>query len=124
MNYLQVENLSKSYGDRVLFSKISFGLQQGQKTALVARNGAGKSTLMRILTNREIADEGTVVFRKDIRVSWLDQNPPYDPQKTVLETIFSGNEPRLKAISRYEQALAQHYSTKEWTCFQAGNEKE
>lgn len=108
MNYLQVENLSKSYGDRVLFSKISFGLQQGQKTALVARNGAGKSTLMRILTNREIADEGTVVFRKDIRVSWLDQNPPYDPQKTVLETIFSGNEPRLKAISRYEQALAQH----------------
>lgn len=108
MNYLQVENLSKSYGDRILFLNITFGLQQGQKTALVARNGAGKSTLMRILSGRDIADQGSVVFRKDIRVSWLDQEPPFDPAKTVLQTIFSGDDPRLKAISAYEQALIRH----------------
>lgn len=105
VNYLLVENLSKSFGDKRLFEDISFGLQQGQKTALVARNGAGKSTLMRILTGREIADSGKVVFRKDIRVSCLDQEPLFDPQKTILESIFSGNDPRIRAIRNYEHAL-------------------
>jgi ABC transport system ATP-binding/permease protein len=108
VNYLQVENLSKSYGDRDLFLNISFGLQQGQKTALVARNGAGKSTLMRILSGREIADSGSVVFRRDIRAAWLDQDPPFNPESSILETIFSSEDPRLSAIRAYERALERH----------------
>lgn len=102
MNYLQVDNLSKAYGERVLFSQISFGLQQGQKTALVARNGAGKSTLMRILAGKEIADSGEVVFRKDLRVAFLDQEPPFEAGQTIQEAVFSWKDPRLDAIRNYE----------------------
>lgn len=102
MNYLQVDNLSKAYGERVLFNQISFGLQQGQKTALVARNGAGKSTLMRILAGKEIADSGEVVFRKDLRVAFLDQEPSFDPQQSIQEAVFAWKDPRLEAIRNYE----------------------
>ncbi len=102
MNYLQVDNLSKAYGERVLFNQISFGLQQGQKTALVALNGAGKSTLMRILAGKEIADSGEVVFRKDLRVAFLDQEPSFDPQQSIQEAVFAWKDPRLEAIRNYE----------------------
>jgi ATP-binding cassette subfamily F protein uup len=102
VNYLQVDNLSKAYGERVLFNQISFGLQQGQKTALVARNGAGKSTLMRILAGKEIADSGEVVFRKDLRVAFLDQEPSFDPQQSIQEAVFAWKDPRLEAIRNYE----------------------
>jgi ATP-binding cassette subfamily F protein uup len=71
VNYLQVDQLTKTYGERILFRDISFGLQQGQKTALVAKNGAGKSTLLRILTGREVPDSGNVVFRNDLSVKFL-----------------------------------------------------
>ena len=105
MNYLQVDNLSKAYGERVLFNQISFGLQQGQKTALVARNGAGKSTLMRILAGKEIADSGEVVFRKDLRVAFLDQEPFFEPHQSIQEAVFAWKDPRLEAIRNYEMLV-------------------
>ena len=105
MNYLQVDRLSKSFGERVLFENISFGLQQGQKTALVAKNGAGKSTLLRIMQGLEIPDSGEVTFRNDISIAYLDQHPPFDPKLTVLETVFAWKEPKMLAIRKYEEAI-------------------
>ncbi len=105
MNYLQVDQLTKTYGERILFRDISFGLQQGQKTALVAKNGAGKSTLLRILTGREVADSGNVVFRNGLSVAYLDQHPPFDPELTIQETVFAWKDPRMEAIRKYEFLL-------------------
>ncbi|HEY0029558.1 MAG TPA: ABC-F family ATP-binding cassette domain-containing protein [Bacteroidia bacterium] len=105
MNYLSVESVSKSFGAKVLFSKISFGLNQGDRIALIAKNGAGKSTLLKILTGKEIADEGTVTFRKDIVVTYLDQNPVFDENSTVIEAIYNTNNPMLNAVRDYEEAL-------------------
>lgn len=105
VNYLSVESVSKSYGTKVLFNKISFGLNQGDRIALIAKNGAGKSTLLKILTGKEIADEGTVTFRKDIVVTYLDQNPVFDENSTVLEAIYKTDNPMLNAVRDYEEAL-------------------
>jgi ATP-binding cassette subfamily F protein uup len=105
MNFLSVENLSKAYAQKILFNKINFGINQHQRIALIAKNGAGKSTLLKILMRKEIADEGNVTFRKDITVSYLDQNPVFDESKTVLETIYSANNPQLNAVRDYENAL-------------------
>src|SRR6202789_2054427 len=79
MNLLSVENLYKAYGDKQLFSGISFGIEQGQRVALVAKNGAGKSTLLKILQGGDIADSGNVTFRNDIAVSFLEQEPNLIP---------------------------------------------
>ncbi len=105
MNYLSVETLSKSYGAKKLFDTISFGLNQGQRTALIAKNGAGKSTLLKIITGKEIADSGSVVFRKDITVTYLDQNPLFDENSTVIEAIYNTGNPALNAVRDYELAL-------------------
>lgn len=105
MNVLQVEGLSKSYGERVLFEDISFGLQQGQKTALVAKNGAGKSTLLRIMLDKDVPDKGNVVFRNDLVVSYLDQNPDFNPEDTIREAVFAWKDPRIDAIRDYELIL-------------------
>jgi ATP-binding cassette subfamily F protein uup len=105
VNFLQVDKLSKSFGERVLFKDINFGLQEGQKTALIAKNGAGKSTLMRILVGREQADSGDVVFRNDCVVSFLEQDPPFDPTHTIEEAVFAWDDPRIKAVQEYEHLL-------------------
>jgi ATP-binding cassette subfamily F protein uup len=105
LNYLSVESLSKSYGAKVLFAPISFGLNQGQRMALIAKNGAGKSTLLKIITGKEIADSGTVTFRKDIVVTYLDQNPALDENSTVIEAIYNTDNPMLNAVRHYEAAL-------------------
>ncbi|MES2593026.1 MAG: ABC-F family ATP-binding cassette domain-containing protein [Bacteroidota bacterium] len=105
MNYLSVESVSKSYGSKVLFDKISFGLNQGQRMALIAKNGAGKSTLLKIITGKEISDGGTVTFRKDIIVTYLDQNPLFDSNSTVIEAIYNTDNPMLNAVRDYEAAL-------------------
>ena len=105
MNYLSIEAVSKSYGPKILFDKISFGLNQGQRIALIAKNGAGKSTLLKIITGKEIADEGVVTFRKDITVTYLDQNPLFDENNTVIEAIYNSNNPMLNAVRNYEAAL-------------------
>lgn len=83
--YLQVEGLTKSYGDRVLFSDISFGIDQGEKVGLVARNGTGKSTFLDILTGRESPDSGSVIWRNGIRVGYLEQQPPLDSELNAVD---------------------------------------
>ena len=107
MNFVQVEGLTKSYGERVLFENISFGLQLGQKTALVAKNGAGKSTLLRIMMDKDVADAGQVVFRNDCVVAYLDQNPYFNPEDTIREAVFAWKDPRIDAIREYELILEQ-----------------
>jgi ATP-binding cassette subfamily F protein uup len=105
VNYLSVESVSKSYGAKKLFDKISFGLNQGQRIALIAKNGAGKSTLLKIIMGKEIPDEGTVTFRKDITVTYLNQNPVFDEKDTVVEAIYKTSNPALNAVREYEFAL-------------------
>ena len=105
MNLLSVENLSKSYSEKILFNSISFGIDQGQKVAMIAKNGSGKSTLMKILAGKDIADSGTVTLRKGIAVAYLDQDPVFDESKTVIETLFHSEVPALKLIKEYEACL-------------------
>lgn len=105
MNYLSVENVAKSYGERKLFSGISFGINQGQKVGFVAKNGTGKTSLLNILAGTDSPDEGQVVYRKDIVTAFLPQEPDLDPNLTVEETIFASDNEILKVIERYEKAL-------------------
>jgi ATP-binding cassette subfamily F protein uup len=103
---LQIDSLSKSFGERVLFRDITFGIAEGDKIGLIAPNGAGKTTLLNIIAGREPFDSGSVTFRNGIRVAYLDQSPGFDPQLTVLQACFaSGNEAAL-TIARYEQIIA------------------
>ena len=105
MNYLSVENLTKTYGEKTLFKNISFGIEQGQKVALVAKNGSGKSTLLKILVGTDIADSGNVVTRNGISIAYLDQNPDFDEASNVIENIFRADNPTLKIIKEYEFCL-------------------
>lgn len=105
MNYLSVENIAKSYGERVLFRDISFGINEGQKVGFVAKNGTGKTSLLNILAGLDSPDEGQVVYRKNITTAFLSQEPDLDPYLTVEETIFSSENETLRIISRYEKAL-------------------
>ena len=105
MNLLSAENLSKAYGERVLFSDLSFGINQGQKIALVARNGTGKSTLLDILAGKQPPDEGQVTFRKGLKIGYLEQEPGLDPHLTVSQTLFASDNEVVKIIARYEAAL-------------------
>lgn len=111
MNYLLAESLSKSFGIRELFSNLTFGLQKGQRVALVARNGSGKSTLLKILAKQESPDSGKVVLRNGLVMGYLEQSPVLDPQKTVIECMLSQDEPSMLAIRDYEQALIQFENT-------------
>jgi ATP-binding cassette subfamily F protein uup len=110
MNLLSVDAISKSYGIRVLFENVSFGIEEGQKVALVARNGAGKSTLLRIITGKDTPDTGKVTIRKDIKVGYLDQDPDFPANVSIQEAIFSSDTPVINAIKEYELAveLSQH----------------
>ncbi len=105
MNYLSVEKLSKAFGEKVLFKDISFGLDAGEKKALIARNGAGKSTLMQILVGKESADKGRVVLRNGIRLSYLDQSDELNEKMTIAETIFDTRKPIMRVLARYEEAM-------------------
>jgi ABC transport system ATP-binding/permease protein len=98
MNYLSVEQLTKSLGQRVLFENLQFGLSKGDKAALVASNGKGKTTLLRIIAGKDSPDSGSVVFRKDIRVGYLDQNPEINAEDTVLDYVLKGDLPILKVV--------------------------
>ena len=104
-NYVTVEGLTKTYGEKTLFRNLSFGINKGQKTALVAANGSGKSTLMKILAGKETCDEGTLSFRKDIRVSYLEQHPLQGVNASIMDVLFDSNTPLMQAVKRYEQAL-------------------
>src|SRR5690606_38067182 len=105
MNVLSVNSLSKSFGERTLFRNISFGLGFGEKVALVARNGSGKTTLFKIIKGSEIPDEGEVVFRKEIRVAFLDQDFALDEKQSVKELIDNAEFPVVHAIKAYQKAL-------------------
>lgn len=105
MNYLLVEQLSKSYGEKELFSDITFGIDQGSKVALIARNGAGKSSLLNIISGKDLPDSGSVTFRKDIRWSYLSQNPEMNDDETVFDILFNAENDFMRAIRNYEYAL-------------------
>ncbi|MFA7081699.1 MAG: ABC-F family ATP-binding cassette domain-containing protein [Bacteroidales bacterium] len=104
-NLLTVENLSKSFGDKQLFEGISFGVNKGQKVALVARNGAGKTTLLNIIAKRTLPDSGEVSFRNDIHYIYLEQNPYLDTELSVLDVIFTSDNPTMVAVREYEEAM-------------------
>lgn len=105
MNYLSVEQLSKSFNEQSLFNGLTFGIRQGQKVALVGKNGCGKSTLLRIIGGLEAPDSGKVVFRKDIKFSFLTQNPEFTNHLTIRDYLFSQENELLSTVSDYEQYL-------------------
>ena len=105
LNYLTVENISKSYGELTLFENISFSVHKDQKIAFVAKNGTGKTSILNILSGDDESDSGNVTFRKGIAVSVLSQDPQFDSNLTIEETIFASDNPILKVISNYEKAL-------------------
>lgn len=105
MTYLSVENLSKSYGINVLFEGLTFGLQKGDKTALVAENGTGKSTLLRIIAGKETSDSGEVMVQNGIKTDYLEQEPALDDTKTIREFISTGDSSMITIVQRYEKAV-------------------
>ena len=105
MNYLTVEKLSKTIGEKELFSEITFGLEKGQKTALIARNGTGKSTLLNIIAGYDSPDSGQVVIRNDITVSYLPQMDRFADNFSVLDAIFDAQTPTIQAIKEYESCM-------------------
>jgi ATP-binding cassette subfamily F protein uup len=107
MNYLTVENLTKTYGEKLLFENITFGIDKGQKVALIARNGTGKTTMINIITGSEIPDDGKVIMRNDIKVSYLPQNPLFTDNISVIDTILNSDNEFIIAIKDYEEILDQ-----------------
>ena len=105
ISYLQVDNLSKRFGEQLLFEHISFGVGKGQKVALIAKNGMGKSTLLRIIAGKDSAETGTVIFRNDISIGILEQDPLLEPENTVFEEVFNSEAPILTLIKNYENAV-------------------
>ena len=106
MNYLSVENLSKAFGERKLFSNISFGIAQGQKIALVGINGAGKSTLMKIIMGQEIPDTGQVALNQSVKIAYVHQNPVFESNLSIYQTIFDqSNSEILQVIEAYHKAM-------------------
>ena len=105
MNYLSVENLTKSFGERVLFSDLTFGIDQGQKVSIIAKNGSGKTTLLRCLMDYEQYDSGRIVYRNDIRIAFMEQTELMNEQQTILEAVFDHDLPELKLIKEYNVAM-------------------
>ena len=105
MNYISVENISKSYGDRTLFNNISFGINKNQKIAFVAKNGTGKTSILNIIAGLDTPNDGQVIQRKDIQIAYLSQNQIFDNHLTIEETIFATENRILPIIKQYEKAL-------------------
>lgn len=105
ISYLQIDNLSKRFGEQILFEKISFGIAKNQKVALIAKNGIGKSTLLRIIAGKDSSESGTVIFRNDISIGYLEQDPQFNPENTVFEEVFNSDSPVLNIIKAYEKAI-------------------
>jgi ATP-binding cassette subfamily F protein uup len=105
VNYLSVENISKSYGERILFQDISFGINKDQKVAFVAKNGTGKTSILNIIAGLDVPDSGQIVTRKDVSIAYLAQNDVLNPDLTIEETIFATDNIILSVINKYEKAL-------------------
>lgn len=118
MNYLSVENLTKSFGDRILFKDLTFGIDLGQKVAIVAKNGSGKTTLLRCLMDIEPYDSGRIVYRNDIRIAFMEQSENLDENHTILEAVFAHDLPEIQAVKRYNQALRNGDEEAVNDCFQ------
>jgi len=110
MNLLSVNQLSKSFGDKVLFKNINFGINYGDKVALIAKNGSGKSTLFKILQGIEIPDSGEIVFRKELRISFLSQEPDLNNNHTIEEAIYAGDSEVVKTAIDYNRLVETHYA--------------
>ena len=110
ISYLQLDNLSKRFGEQLLVENISFVIGKGQKVALIAKNGMGKSTLLRIIAGKDTSESGTVIFRNDITVGILYQDPALDPENSVFEEVFHSDSPVLKLIKAYEEAVAHNHT--------------
>lgn len=105
VSYLQVDKLTKSFGDRILFEDISFGIAKGEHIGIIAQNGNGKTTLLNIIAGIEDYDSGSITFHNDIKVGYLMQNPSFAPELTILQACFNSPNETVQAISRYEKAL-------------------
>ncbi|MBO5540570.1 MAG: ABC-F family ATP-binding cassette domain-containing protein [Muribaculaceae bacterium] len=104
-SYLQVENLTKSFGADVIVSGITFGVAEGEKIGLIAKNGTGKSTLLNILAGEDTPDSGTVIYRNDLRVGYLPQMPTFEGSRSVMDTCLWGDDRQSRAVRDYEHAL-------------------
>ncbi|MEZ4918656.1 MAG: ABC-F family ATP-binding cassette domain-containing protein [Saprospiraceae bacterium] len=115
MNYLTLENITKSFGEKVLFSNLSLHIDKGQKIGLIAKNGTGKSTLLRVIGGKEGSEgeSAKIQFRKGIRIGWLDQEPDFFPEYSVIDAALDDSNPLAKVLRRYEHALAQPDKDKE-----------
>ncbi len=114
MNYISVENISKSYGELVLFNALSFGINKDQKIALVARNGEGKTSILKIIAAKDQPNSGEVNYRNNLNIGYLEQDPNFDLELTVEEAILASDNPILKTISHYEKALLNPENEKQY----------
>lgn len=105
VSYLQIDKLTKSFGNRILFEDISFGVAKGEHIGIIAQNGNGKTTLLNIIAGKEDCDSGHITFHNDIKVGYLMQNPTFAPDLTILQACFNSPNETVQAISRYEKAL-------------------
>ena len=105
VNYITVENISKSYGELELFRELSFSIHKDEKIAFVAKNGSGKTSILNILSGSDIPDSGQVVMRNGLRLGFLPQSPQFDDHETVASTLFNADLPVLKLVEAYETAL-------------------
>ncbi len=105
MNYLSIENISKSYGERLLFENISFGIHKDEKIAFIAKNGTGKTTILNILIGKDSPDTGQIISRKGLQIEYLAQTDNLNQEETIEEAIFSSENKTLDIIHQYETAL-------------------
>ena len=117
---LNIENLTKSYGDRVLFEDISFGVNEGDKIGIVAKNGTGKSTLLSIIAGNETPDSGNIVFRNGLRIGYLPQTPEFLPGATVIDAALDSDDHVADTVRRYEIAMAGSDSDAQSAAIQIG----
>ena len=121
-SYLQIENISKSYGPKVLFEKIGFNINEGDKIALIAPNGTGKTSLMRILAGKDKSDSGgKIMFLKDIKIAFLEQDYPFDPEKTIFDQVMSSSAEFTKGLDQEHLWEYEHRVVKFLTSFNLGN---
>ena len=105
MNYLSVENISKSYGERILFEQLFFGLSKGDKMALIANNGSGKSTMLKIIAGKDVSESGKITVRNGIRIGYLEQDPLFNEEFTINEFLDNSNSDIMQIIKAYDKAL-------------------
>ena len=105
MNYLSVENISKSFGERVLFEGLNFGLNYGDKVALIANNGSGKTSMLKIIAGKDVPGTGKVTLRNGIRIGYLEQEPVFNEKYSINELLYNSNAEVVKIIREYDETI-------------------